>query len=222
MTPRVDVVGLDVTETVADLLAAACETGHSRFPVYEDTLDHIVGVASVVDALAVAPGDRARTLVATIAREPVQVPESLDLGAVLQALDAAQAALAVVVDEYGGTDGVVTIEDLVEELVGEIADEHDPTEEGADDIVAPDVDPPSGHHPVTVDGMLRGDELEEQTGFRPPPGPYETLAGYLMAELGHIPAEGETLAVPGWEFTVTEVVKRRVEQVRVARTEDNA
>jgi CBS domain containing-hemolysin-like protein len=110
------------------------------------------------------------------------------------------------------------VEDLVEELVGEIADEHDPTEEGADDIIAPESGPAAGDHEVVVDGMLREDELEEQTGFRPPPGPYETLAGFLMAELGHIPAEGETLTVPGWEFTVVEVVKRRVERVRVTRT----
>jgi CBS domain containing-hemolysin-like protein len=219
MTPRVDVIALAADETVADLLTAARDTGHSRFPVYEDTLDHVVGVAAVTDALGIPPPRRASTPVATIAREPVQVPESLDLDGVLDELNAAGAALAIVVDEYGGTDGVVTIEDLVEELVGEIADEHDPRSAGAEHIEAGDLTVPAADGSLLVDGMLREDELEEVTGFRPPPGPYETLAGYLMAELGHIPVAGETLDVPGWEFTVVEVERRRIEQVRVLRRE---
>ena len=150
-----------------------------------------------------------------IAAEPVLVPDSLDLDGVLSVLNRSRMALAIVVDEYGGTDGVVTAEDLVEELVGEIADEHDPTD---DDLAADQLTVP-GDGAVLVDGMLREDEVAEQTGFTLPPGPYETLAGFLMAELGHIPVDGETLRVPGWEFTVVEVEKRRIEQVRVARTE---
>jgi CBS domain containing-hemolysin-like protein len=218
MTPRVDVVALRIDATVADLLAAVRDTGHSRFPVFEDTLDHVTGVAGVTDALSVPPARRASTLVAAIASEPVLVPESLDLDGVLEALTQTGAALAIVVDEYGGTDGVVTVEDLVEELVGEIADEHDPRT--ADEAVVVDhLAEPGDHGSMLVDGVLREDELAEQTGFTLPPGPYETLAGFLMAELGHIPVAGETLAVPGWEFTVVEVDKRRIEQVRVARTE---
>src|SRR6266496_2617055 len=125
MTPRVDVEALRADATVADLLSAARETGHSRFPVYEQTLDTVTGVATVKDALGVPPVRRATTPVAAVAREPVYVPESLDLDAVLHALRTSMADMAIVVDEYGGTDGVVTVEDLVEELVGEIADEHD-------------------------------------------------------------------------------------------------
>ncbi len=125
MTPRVDVVGLNETASVADLIAAARETGHTRFPVYESTLDLVTGVAGVSDALGVPPERRATTAVSTVAREPVYVPESLDLDKVLAALRSAEADLAIVVDEYGGTDGVVTVEDLIEELVGEISDEYD-------------------------------------------------------------------------------------------------
>jgi CBS domain containing-hemolysin-like protein len=219
MTPRVDVAALRTDATVADLVASARATGHSRFPVYEDTLDQVQSVASVTDALGIPPAQRTTTSVVAIAREPVRVPESLDLDGVLEALNAARAAMAIVVDEYGGTDGVVTVEDLVEELVGEIADEHDPRTAGVDQIASADLTVPSADGSVLVDGMLREDELVEQTGFTLPPGPYETLAGYLMAELGHIPAGGETLRVPGWEFTVVEVDRRRVEQVRVARVE---
>ena len=221
MTPRVDVVGLRTDDTVAELVNQARQTGHSRFPVYVQTLDQVRGVATVTDALGVPPAKRTTTTVAAVAREPVFVPESLDLDGVLAALRAADAGLAIVVDEYGGTDGVVTIEDLVEELVGEIDDEHDPVPTTRD-LFVPDLDPPAllGHpleEPVLVDGVLREDELAELTGFRLPPGPYETLAGFLMARLGHIPAAGETVSEGDWEFTVVEVDRRRVEQVRVAR-----
>ena len=212
MTPRVDVVGLKTTASVADLIAAAKETGHTRFPVYEDTLDLVTGVAGVPDALGVPPERRAATPVSSVAREPVYVPESLDLDKVLAALRAANADLAIVVDEYGGTDGVVTVEDLIEELVGEIADEHDLdfTFAGGEELTAP-----GGDRTFLVDGLLREDELVEHTGFELPEGPYETLAGFLLARLGHIPVVGESIEKDGWEFTVMEVDRHRIEQVRV-------
>ena len=213
MTPRVDVVGLTGSDTVAELISTAIETGFSRFPVYEQTLDQVTGVVAITDALAVPPHRRAATSVNAVAREPVLVPESLDLDAVWEALRAGRADLAIVVDEYGGTDGVVTIEDLVEEMVGEIADEHD-VEYADVDI---ELTSPSDAREHLVDGVLREDELREQTGFRLPEGPYETLAGFLMARLGHIPSVGETVGENGWEFTVVETDRHRVEQVRVVR-----
>jgi CBS domain containing-hemolysin-like protein len=217
MTPRVDVVGLRASATVAELLAAARESGRTRFPVYEETLDLVTGVAGVPDALGVPPDRRASTAVTAVAREPVYVPESLDLDGVLAALRAADADLAIVVDEYGGTDGVVTIEDLVEELVGEIADEFDP--DAVEESGALELTVPGGERTFLVDGVLREDELAEQTGFRLPEGPYETLAGFIMARLGHIPVIGETLEADGWEFTVIEVDKHRIEQVRLVGPE---
>jgi CBS domain containing-hemolysin-like protein len=215
MTPRVDVVALRADDTIEELVDVARRTGHSRFPVYVETLDQVRGVASVTDALGVPPPRRGTTTVAAVAREPVFVPESLDLDGVLTALRAADGGMAIVVDEYGGTDGVVTIEDLVEELVGEIDDEHDPATT-THDLYVPDLDA-SGAEPVLVDGVLREDELAEATGFRLPPGPYETLAGFLMARLGHIPASGEVVVEGDWELTVVDVERRRVEQVRVIR-----
>jgi CBS domain containing-hemolysin-like protein len=166
----------------------------------------------VPDALGVPPERRAATPVSAVAREPVYVPESLDLDKVLAALRAADADLAIVVDEYGGTDGVVTVEDLIEELVGEITDEYDMEimETGTEELTAPD-----GERTYLVDGLLREDELAEQTGFELPEGPYETLAGFLLARLGHIPDVGESYAEHGWEFTVTAVDRHRIEQVRV-------
>ncbi|MEU7994632.1 hemolysin family protein [Micromonospora sp. NPDC049060] len=218
MTPRVDVVALRATATVAELLALSRRTGRTRFPVYEETLDLVTGVAGVPDALGVPLALRGSTTVGSVAREPVYVPESLDLDGVLAALGSAGADLAIVVDEYGGTDGVVTTEDLVEELVGEIADEFDPA--AVDDVGAVGLRVPGGERTVLVDGVLRSDELAEQTGFRLPEGPYETLAGFLMARLGHIPLAGETVDESGFEFTVVEVERHRIEQVRVLRPEE--
>ncbi|WP_328341568.1 hemolysin family protein [Micromonospora sp. NBC_00421] len=218
MTPRVDVIALRATATVAELLDLSRRTGRTRFPVYEETLDLVTGVAAVPDALGVPLAARAGTTVASVAREPVYVPESLDLDGVLAALKAAGADLAIVVDEYGGTDGVVTVEDLVEELVGEIADEFDPAT--VDEAHDTGLTVPGGERTVLVDGVLREDELFEQTGFRFPDGPYETLAGFLMARLGHIPLPGETTRADGYEFTVVEVERHRIEQVRVVRPEE--
>jgi CBS domain containing-hemolysin-like protein len=213
MTPRVDVVALKSDATIAELIATARETGLSRFPVYEETVDLISGVVTINDALGVPPPQRPTTTVAAVAREPVYVPETLDLDGVLRVLRRADSDLAIVVDEYGGTDGVVTVEDLVEELVGEIQDEHDPVPE----FVAQDLTVPGGERAFLVDGVLREDELNEVTGFRLPEGPYETLAGFLMARLGHVPVVGETVDEQGWEFTVVEVDRRRIEQVRVVK-----
>jgi CBS domain containing-hemolysin-like protein len=218
MTPRVDVVGLHADQSIADLLRTAVETGLSRFPVYVETLDQVTGVASVTDALSVPPVRRPSTSVAAVAREPIFVPESLDLDGVLEALRKGGSDIAVVIDEYGGTDGVVSVEDLVEELVGENTDEHD-IEETTTAHGLPDLTAPGAERTVLVDGVLREDELAEQTGFRMPEGPYETLAGFLMARLGHIPAVGETWKERGYEFTVVEVDRRRIEQVRVMRPE---
>jgi CBS domain containing-hemolysin-like protein len=238
MTPRVDVVGVAASDSVQSMLELARGTGKSRFPVYEGTLDSIVGVITVIDAFGVPVSDRATTAVRTVAREPVQVPESLDLDGVLGTMQRAGADVAIVVDEYGGTDGLVTIEDLVEELVGDIADEHDAAEPifatlagaplvdadteaaaGAGDIVGAAVTVAAGPRTWLVDGVLREDELAEVTGFRLPEGPYETLAGFLLARLGHIPVAGETVVEDGWEFTVIEVDRRRIERVRVVDPE---
>jgi CBS domain containing-hemolysin-like protein len=226
MTPRVDVVGVHANEAVQSVIEKITATGNSRFPVYVETLDEIIGVVTLIDLLRVRPAERPNTPVRLVAREAVLVPESLDLDGVLAALQAAGQDLAIVVDEYGGTDGVVTIEDLVEELVGEIADEHDAVEPSLVDVTLPAheeheaehdnaVTAPRTEHSWLVDGVLRTDELADLTGFRLPDGPYETLAGFLMARLGHIPVAGEHVRDGGWEFTVLEVERRRIEQVRV-------
>ena len=166
-------------------------------------------------------------------------PFMSDLDGVLAALQAADADVAIVVDEYGGTDGVVTVEDLVEELVGDIADEHDVDEPILGPLAPPPGAAPPGApnaaeddwaagHEVTVDtgvrswlvdGVLREDELAEVTGFRLPDGPYETLAGFLMARLGHIPATGEAFVWSGWRFEVIDLDALRIDKVEARKIE---
>jgi CBS domain containing-hemolysin-like protein len=213
----VDVVAVKADATIAEMIDMARQTGRSRFPVYEESLDFVTGVITVNEALGVPPQQRQTTTVAEVAREPIYVPESLDLDGVLRVLRRAGSDLAIVVDEYGGTDGVVTVEDLVEELVGDIVDEHDVSPDYTAPELTTELTAPGGERSFLVDGLLREDEVYEQTGFRLPEGPYETLAGFLMARLGHIPVAGETAAEHGWEFTVVEVEKHRIEQVRVIR-----
>lgn len=217
MTPRIDMTALPIDATVADLINTAVETGYSRFPIYEDTTDEIVGVAALTDALGLPPARRQSTKVRAVAREPVFVPEHLDLNGLTARLRSEHSDMAVVIDEYGGTDGVVTIEDLVEEFFGAITDEHDqeePADEPAIQVEA------TGTFAHLVPGVLREDELAEHTGFRIPDGPYETLAGFVMAQLGHVPAAGESIYYEGWEFTVVDVERHRVEQVRVQAPEN--
>ncbi|MBC6461427.1 hemolysin family protein [Actinomadura sp. HBU206391] len=231
MTPRVDCIVVDASASVAELLEIADRSGHLRFPVRDDDEDHgaeggwgeaagVKGVAGVAGAFAVPEPDRATTCVADIVLAPVLVPGTLGLGTVLERLRAARTEMAIVVDEYGGFAGIVTTEDLAEELVGEMADEYDlPDEESAEPVstrLAPG-------ESTTVPGGLSADEVEERTGFVMPEGPYETLAGLVLARLGHLPVAGERAVVDGWELVVKVMERHRVEQVTVtapARTEE--
>jgi CBS domain containing-hemolysin-like protein len=207
MIPRVQVVGLPATATVRDLQRAAIESGHSRFPVYGTDLDDILGVAHVKDSLRVRAEARDTENITDHMRPALVIPESQPLDTVLFELRTRGSGLAIVTDEYGGTAGIVTSEDLLEELVGEIKDEHDRDE--------PEVRPDS------LSGLLHRHELETAIGFSWPEGRYETLGGLITAELGHLPVVGETVTVDGWTFRVEGVDGFRVESARLlSRPED--
>ncbi|MEU6201582.1 hemolysin family protein [Streptomyces sp. NPDC047061] len=208
MTPRVQVVALEVRATCEDVANATRATGLSRFPVYEDSLDSVVGTAHIKDIVAMPAEERARVRVAQVMREPLLVPESLTVDRLLDRLGGRR-TMAVVIDEYGGTAGVATLEDIVEEVVGEVRDEHDPHE-------TPDLAPAgadaTGRALYSADGAARMDQLA-RVGLRPPEGPYETLAGLIAAELGRIPETGDGVEVAGWRLDVVDASGRRAARV---------
>jgi len=218
MTPRVRVVALQSSATAADVLNLTRATGLSRFPVYAGRLDEVTGMVHLKDALAVPAGARARTPVARIAVPPLLVPGTLPAQPLLEKLRGGQ-PIAVVVDEYGGTAGVVTLEDIVEELVGEVRDEHDREVDGVPDLrSAPAAD---GRPAWDADGGCRLDALR-RIGLTAPDGPYETVAGLVAALLGRIPAAGDTAALPEWRLAVRHVDHHRAALVRLVRTADAA
>ncbi|WAZ20085.1 hemolysin family protein [Streptomyces cinnabarinus] len=208
MTPRVQVIALEASATCEDVANATRATGLSRFPVYRGNLDTVVGTAHIKDILAVPAGRRARVPVADLMREPLLVPESLTVDRLLDRLSGKR-TMAVVIDEYGGTAGVATLEDIVEEVVGEVRDEHDPHE-------TPDIAPAgsddSGRALFSADGSARVDRLA-RVGLRAPEGPYETLAGLVAHELGRIPEAGDSVRVAGWRLDVTDASGHRAARV---------
>ncbi|MFD4985148.1 hemolysin family protein [Streptomyces sp. NPDC058374] len=208
MTPRVQVMALDAQATCEDVANATRATGLSRFPVYRGSLDTVVGVAHIKDVLAVPAELRARRPVTELMREPMLVPESLTVDRLLDRLSGRR-TMAVVIDEYGGTAGVATLEDIVEEVVGEVRDEHDPHETPG---LAPAGEDEDGRTLYSADGAARTDHLA-RIGLKVPEGPYETLAGLVAAELGRIPAVGDHLTVEGWNLDVVDASGRRAARV---------
>src|SRR5829696_704470 len=207
MTPRVQVIALYGEQTAADLLAVARDTGRSRFPVHSGDLDDVVGVVHVKHAFSIPAGRRAATPVRELMVERTRVPESLPVAGLLPALRRGGLQLAVVVDEYGGTAGVVTLEDLVEELVGPVHDEHDTGE-------AAEVQPLRGGG-WSVSGLLHRDEFGEQLGLDPPPGHYDTIAGLVLERLGRLPEPGESVQVDDLTMTVDRIEGHRIDRILV-------
>ncbi|HEY3437256.1 MAG TPA: hemolysin family protein [Actinotalea sp.] len=202
---RMEVVRRD--GTAADVVLLARSTGHSRFPVIDTSHDDIVGIVHLRRAIAV-PFDRRSDVPAAALMDPApRVPETVRLGPLLVELREHGLQMAVVVDEYGGTAGVVTLEDVIEELVGEVADEHDPRRAGVHR---------TSDDSWSVPGLLRPDELTESTGLVvPDDGAYETLGGLIMAALGRIPHAGDVVDLPSVHLLVEQMDGRRVDRVRL-------
>jgi len=205
MTPRPRVDSIDRTDSAQDVIDLAKRTGFSRFPVIDDSIDDVVGLVHIKQAVAVPHKKRADVPVSALQTEALQVPETMRLHALLAELRGRGYQMAVVVDEYGGTAGVATLEDLVEELVGEVSDEHDRSK--ADVVRSRDW--------FTFPAILRPDELLERTGVEvPEEGPYETVAGWLMSELGRVPRTGDTITAAGGVFRIERLDGRRIDRVR--------
>ena len=210
MVPRTDIVAIDVNTPPQLVLDTVVRAGHSRIPVYEGSADQIIGVLYVKDLFRrLARGEKDVT-VRPFLRPAQFVPESKKVDALLREMQKDKVHIAIVVDEYGGTAGLVTIEDLVEEIVGEIRDEYDVE----DELVLP-----VSENEAIMDGRVAFSEVQETFGIDPPDGAdeFDTLGGFLTHELGRLPKPGETVERDGVKFVVESVDGRRVGRVRVIR-----
>lgn len=208
MTPRVDVKALEAHASAADAVNLTHGTGLSRFPVYRDSLDEIIGTVHIRDVLALDEDKRPVTQVTDLITPPLLVPDSLPVDTLLARLRA-ERTMAVVIDEYGGTAGVATVEDIIEEVVGEVRDEHDP-QEAPDLLQRPATE--DGRHVWEADGSVRTDELAV-LGLNAEDGPYETLAGLTATLLERIPKPGDTVHFDGWDITVLDVDHHRADRL---------
>jgi putative hemolysin len=206
MVPRTEVEFLEAATALAEAARGVIDKPHSRYPVIGATVDDVVGMVHVRDLfteLLAESGSATRRTVGDIARPVPLLPGSKPVLTTLAEMRANRAHLAVVVDEYGGTDGIVTMEDLIEELVGEIEDEYDPAAANREDT-------------TEFDGLLNRDELAERSGVRLPEGPYETLAGFVQTNLGRVPEKGDEFEADGHRFSVVDMDGRRISRVRIA------
>lgn len=213
MTHRTDVVAADINDiTLEDFMNLAIEHGRSRIPLYDEDIDNIVGIVYVKDLLKfVGKEVKAKGTLKNIMREPYFIPETKSCGELFKEMSSKRIQMAVVVDEYGGTAGIVTLEDIVEAIMGNIQDEYDVEEEEISKI---------DENTFTVDGTIDIEEIDELIGKELPEGDYETLAGFIMDELQCIPKDGEMNEVvfENVKFTVLSVEDRRIEKIKVEIT----
>jgi CBS domain containing-hemolysin-like protein len=208
MTPRIDIVGAPVESTLDELGRRFIESFHSRIPLYRDSVDHVVGILHIRDLLQGLFAAGRRPKAGELAKPAYFVPVTKPIDELLRELQARQQQMAMVVDEYGGTAGLVTVEDLVEEIVGDIADEHEESEEPVQAL-------PDGSW--RVDGRTHLEELEDLVGVELAEGPYETVGGLILSILGEVPEFGAVVEAQGLRMTVEKVSERRIETVRVER-----
>jgi putative hemolysin len=211
MTPRIDMVCAPLDSTLDTLAERFIASGHSRIPLYRDSIDHIVGVLHIRDAFRALrlPQPPGPAEIEKLLIPPLFIPETKPLGELLKELQTRFQQVAIVVDEYGGTAGLVTVEDLVEEIVGEITDEHD----GAQTAERVQL----GDDRWRLDGRAHVEALDELFGVEVEDVEYETVAGLIFSALGHVPHPGETVEQHGLRFTVEEVANRRIKQILVER-----
>jgi len=206
MTPRVSVHSLNVESTIEDLISLSLETGHSRFPVISNDLDNVMGIAHVKSALTVNPTKRSAIPVSQIMSEVLAVPETRDLVSIMTDMRQKRIPMVIVVDEHGGTEGLVSVEDLLEEIVGEIEDEYDSAQK---------IESSDAEGVYTIEGSLHLHEVEEICGLTIPKKPYETIGGFALDKLQRIPTEGEVFRYRKWKIEVLEMDRLRVAKIRL-------
>jgi magnesium and cobalt transporter len=206
MTPRPDIVAIKSDATLQQLRELFREEQYSRIPVFRDTLDNVIGIVYVKDLVALPPG--AEPPLTTLMRAPYLVPESKRVSELLKEMQIRQMQMAIVVDEYGGTAGLATVEDLLEEIVGEIRDEYDVESETVVE---------EGNGTFVFSGKVSVDEVSDRLSVEIEREGFETLGGYLLSHLGRMPYVGETFEVGDLVVEVLEVERRRITKVRVRR-----
>jgi putative hemolysin len=209
MSPRIDIQALEEKTTLIEATDNMLKTGYSRAPVFRDSIDNIVGMVYIKDLLSAWRQNRSGEIVKEFLREPYFIPEATKLDDLLAEMQARRIHMAIVVDEYGGTAGVVTIEDIVEEIVGEIQDEYDFGEEAPFQILQ--------EGEFLFSGGIDLDDVNQLTGSDLPKDTSETLGGFIYSQLGRVPAHGEEITAGGLHLTVEEVVGRRIRKVRATK-----
>jgi CBS domain containing-hemolysin-like protein len=210
MTPRPDIVALSETATIGELRALFREEEYSRFPVYKGSLDNIAGFVFIKDLVALGAADDSRPI-ASIIRPAVVVPETKRVPELLKQFQRQQTQIAIVVDEYGGTAGLVTIEDLLEEIVGEIRDEYDVESE-------PVVDEGDGR--FVFSGKVDVDEIARRLDVHIERAGFETVGGFLLSHLGRVPVVGERFDIDGLTVEVLDAERRRINKVRIVKHDE--
>ncbi|MGO9455780.1 MAG: hemolysin family protein [Acidimicrobiales bacterium] len=209
MVPRPDMVVFEAQTSVSEALEEALAAGRSRVPVYEDNVDDVVGIAYAKDLMRAEHDGHGGDPVRSHVRPAHFVPETKRLTGLLREMQERKVHLAIVVDEYGGTAGLVTLEDLIEELVGEIVDEYDVEEPAVERL-------PDGS--VVVTGRMGVDDADELLDAHLPQGAWDTVGGLVLDLAGHVPTEGEAVEVDGFRLVAERVHGRRIDQVRIVRT----
>jgi magnesium and cobalt transporter len=214
MVPRAQMVSLPIDAPFTEILAQMVDSGHSRFPVHGEDRDEILGILLAKDLLCVCAGGEPPSIRALL-RPAVLIPESKRLNVLLREFRASRNHMAIVVDEYGGVDGLVTIEDVLEEIVGEIDDEHDVEDDEEPQIAVE----PDGR--FLVDALTPIEDFNERFDAELPDDEYDTIGGLIAAEIGHLPDSGEEIALGRFEFQVAAADERRVHTFRL-RLSDGA
>lgn len=208
MVPRTDVVCVSTQVTIDEVIRRIIEEGHSRIPMFEGDLDHIVGIIYAKDLLQLWGNEEGQAISKEIAREPYFIPETKSLESLLRDFKKRRVHIAIVVDEYGGTSGLITIEDLIEEVFGEIEDEYDTEEQK---LV------PLKDGWVLVDARLEIEELEEYLNIQAPRNNFESVGGFIFHLIGRVPKKGETITYPGLEIKIESADERKIEKVKIRK-----
>lgn len=209
MIPRIDITALDVNADGIEAIKTFTESGHSRVPVYEETIDEVIGLLYAKDLLRIESPANEITDIRPFLRKAYFIPESKNVDELLHEMQAQGIHLAIVVDEYGGTAGLVTLEDIVEEIVGEIRDEYDQSEEYEYQIISPDE--------VIFSGLIDLDDVYEILGVDLRDDMADTLGGYIYGRIGRVPIGGEQIIVGDWMLTVAQVSGRRIRKILAKR-----